>query len=156
MPQMIVYATLHTNNEIFIVGSSITDLLQEATLRLRQNLIIIRLEGQPPLLRRADLRVAEPRLLVRDEGLAMPAAIRRGIDQQLRVAGLIEGEEPERRGIDRLTHLKSRKNDDEKLSGLRNRYVVERGQAVRTRAAQVEEMKGNSSSDGATRMEERE
>jgi len=99
--------------------------LQEATIRLRQDVIVVRLERQPyeesgqqaarkdrdwwwiltAFLRRPYLRIAKSRLFFRDEGLLVPTALRRRIDKQLRMARLVHGHEPEGCCVDRLADL---------------------------------------------------
>jgi hypothetical protein len=70
-------------------------LLQEAAIRLRQNLIVIRLERQPSFARQSNLLIAIRRFLVVNISLLVPAALRRCIDEKLCMASLVEAEEPE-------------------------------------------------------------
>lgn len=79
--------------------------LQEAPVRLRQDLIIVGLEPKPPFGRRANLLVAKSCLLFWDERLLVPTALRSSIYQQLGLARLVEREEPESRGINRFADL---------------------------------------------------
>lgn len=58
------------------------DLLQEATIRLGQDLIVVRLKRQPTLLRRTYLRIAEPGLFVGDKSLFQLAVAFRRVEGQ--------------------------------------------------------------------------
>lgn len=59
---------------------------QKASSGPRQDLVIVWLKREPTLARSADLLVAEPRLVLRDECLLVPAAFFRRVDEELGVA----------------------------------------------------------------------
>jgi hypothetical protein len=79
-----------------------TDLFEEVTTRPRRHLIIITLEGQPSFLRRPNLLVCLGCFRIANDLRLMPAARTRRIHQQLRLARLIQTQEPERRFVHRL------------------------------------------------------
>ena len=75
-----------TRNTTTILPPLLYSLLQEATIGLLQDLIVVRLERQPTFLRLANLFIAKFGLVFGDEGLLMPTAIRGRIDEQLSMA----------------------------------------------------------------------
>lgn len=80
-------------------------LLQEATIRLRQNLIIIWLKRKPAFRRQSNLCKAVGSFFVVDERLLVAAPLRRCVDEQLCMTGLVQAQEPESSGIDGLADL---------------------------------------------------
>jgi len=81
-------------------------LLQEAAVRLRQLLVVVRLERKPSLFWCARLTEAVLRLLIVNICGPVPGTLRGRIDKQLSLAGLVQAEEPESRRINRLSDLR--------------------------------------------------
>lgn len=98
-----MHATLWADS-IFISPFSMTGLtsLQEISIRLRQLLVIIALEGKPSFIIGTDGREGELGLLITDEDLLVTGTGTGGVSQQLGMAGLVEADEPEGGGVDGL------------------------------------------------------
>ena len=68
------------------VYSDFRQSLQKTPPSLCQDIVVIRLEREPTLPRCSNLLVAEASLVLRDVCLLVPAALLRGIDEELSVA----------------------------------------------------------------------